>query len=64
MGDPNFESDVPNPLLAVKELPMFKFELEKAKGKVFGNGFGKEVTVEQFPISKGIAGVLMRSSRA
>src|ERR1043166_3325283 len=43
-----------------KELPIFKFELEKSKGKVLGNSFGKEVTVEQLPISKGIAGVSMQ----
>ena len=58
MGD--FQNNVPNPLLAAKELPAFKFELEKSKGKVLGNSFGKEVTVEQLPISKGIAGVSMQ----
>ena len=43
-----------------KELPTFKFELEKSEGRVLGNSFGKEVTVEQLPISKGIAGVSMQ----
>jgi oxalate decarboxylase len=57
MGDLSFQNNVPDPLLAGKELPTFKFELEKSKGKVLGNSFGKEVTVEQLPISKEIAGV-------
>ncbi len=60
MGDPSFQNNVPDPLLAGKELPTFKFELEKSKGKVIGNSFGKEATVQQLPISKGIAGVSMQ----
>src|SRR6266700_8443634 len=60
MGDISFQNNVPDPLLAGKELPTFKFELEKSKGKVLGNSFGKEVTVEQLPISKGLAGVSMQ----
>jgi oxalate decarboxylase len=60
MGDLSFQNNVPDPLLAGKELPTFKFELEKSKGKVLGNSFGKEATVEQLPISKGIAGVSMQ----
>ena len=60
MGDNSFRNNVPDPLLSGKELPTFKFELEKSKGKVLGNSFGKEVTVEQLPISKGIAGVSMQ----
>src|SRR5260370_4576379 len=60
MGDLSFQNNVPDPLLAGNELPSFKFELEKSKGKVLGNSFGKEVTVEQLPISKGIAGVSMQ----
>jgi oxalate decarboxylase len=40
------------PVLSGKELPTFKFELEKSAGKVMGNSFGKEATVEQLPISK------------
>jgi oxalate decarboxylase len=59
-GDPSFMNNVPDPLLADKELPTFKFELEKSKGKVIGGSFGKEATVEQLPISKGIAGVSMK----
>jgi len=46
MGDGSFQNNVPDPLLSGKELPIFKFELEKSKGKVLGNSFGKEVTVE------------------
>ncbi len=59
-GDPSFLNNVPDPILADKELPTFKFELEKSKGKVIGNSYGKEATVAQLPISKGIAGVSMR----
>src|SRR6202453_490441 len=59
-GDPSFTNNVPDPLLSGKELPTFKFELEKSEGKVIGKSFGKEATVEQLPISKGIAGVSMR----
>src|SRR4029079_7350889 len=53
-------NNVPDPLLAGKELPEFTFALEKSEGKVIGGSFGKEVTVAQLPISKGIAGVLMQ----
>src|SRR5262245_65966909 len=60
MGDMSFQNNLPDPLLPGKELPTFKFELEKSKGKVLGNSFGKEVTIEQLPISKGIAGVSMQ----
>jgi oxalate decarboxylase len=55
-----FKNNVPDPLLSGKELPTFKFKLEESKGKVIGNSYGKEATVEQLPISKGIAGVSMR----
>src|SRR5690349_20573325 len=60
MGDNSFQNNVPDPLLSGKELPTFKFELDKSTGKVLGNSFGKESTVEQLPISKGIAGVSMQ----
>src|SRR5436305_1469785 len=59
-GDPSFTNNVPDPLLAGKDLPTFKFALEKSEGKVIGKSYGKEATVEQLPISKGIAGVSMR----
>ncbi len=55
-----FKNNVPDPLLSGKELPTFKFALEQSRGKVMGGSFGKEATVEQLPISKGIAGVSMR----
>ena len=55
-----FKNNVPDPLLSGAELPTFKFELEKTKGKVIGGSSGKESTVEQLPIAKGIAGVSMR----
>ena len=45
-GDPSFMNNVPDPLLAGKELPTFKFALEKSKGKVIGNSFGKEATAD------------------
>ena len=59
-GDNSFQNNVPDPLTSGKELPTFKFELEKSTGKVIGESFGKEATVLQFPISKAIAGVSMR----
>jgi oxalate decarboxylase len=59
-GDPSFMNNVPDPLLAGKELPTFKFALEKSKGHVIGGNSAKEATVTQLPISKGIAGVTMR----
>src|SRR5436305_999700 len=59
MGDPSFRNNVPDPLLSGDELPTFKFELERSRGKVIGGSSGKEATVEQLPISKGIAGVSM-----
>jgi oxalate decarboxylase len=58
-GDPSFMNNVPDPLLSGKELPPFKYALEKSKGKVIGKSTAKEATVEEFPISKGIAGVSM-----
>ncbi len=59
-GDDSFQNNVPDPVTSGKELPTFKFELEKSTGKVIGNSYGKEATVAQLPISKGIAGVSMR----
>lgn len=59
-GDPSFMNNVPDPLLSGKDLPTFTFALEKSEGKVIGNSYGKEATVAQLPISKGIAGVSMR----
>src|SRR5580658_3740902 len=58
-GDPSFMNNVPDPLLANKELPTFKFALEKSPAKVIGKSTAREATVEQLPISKGIAGVSM-----
>lgn len=58
-GDPSFMNNVPDPLLAGKDLPTFKFALEKSRGKVIGGSVGKEATVTQLPISKGLAGVSM-----
>src|SRR5207245_9500455 len=50
-GDPSFMNNVPDPLLADKELPTFKFALEKSKGRVTDKGTAKEATVKQLPIS-------------
>src|SRR5947209_3484283 len=58
-GDPSFSNNVPDPLGSGKELPTFKCALEKSKGRVIGRSTAKEATVEQLPISKGIAGVSM-----
>src|SRR6266446_1809362 len=58
-GDPSFMNNVPDPLLSDKELPTFKFALEKSKGPLSGQNTAKEATVRQLPISKGIAGVSM-----
>src|SRR3977135_2623548 len=58
-GDPSFMNNVPDPLLAGKELPTFKFALEKSEAKVIGKSSAREATVEEFPISKAIAGVSM-----
>ena len=59
-GDRSFQNNVPDPVTSGKELPTFKFELEKSEGRVMDGSFGKEATVEQLPISKGLAGVSMR----
>jgi oxalate decarboxylase len=58
-GDPSFMNNVPDPLVSGKDLPTFKFALEKSEAKVIGKSTAREATVEQLPISKGIAGVSM-----
>src|SRR3984893_2784500 len=58
-GDPSYMNNVPDPLVSGKELPTFKFALEKSKAKIIGKSTAREATVEQLPISKGIAGVSM-----
>ncbi|HVS38264.1 MAG TPA: cupin domain-containing protein [Gemmataceae bacterium] len=58
-GDPSFMNNIPDPLFSQKELPTFKYSLEKSKPKVIGKNTAREATVEEFPISKGIAGVSM-----
>ena len=59
-GHTSFQNNIPDPVTSGDQLPTFKFELEKTEGRVIGQSYGKEVTVEQLPISKGIAGVSMR----
>ena len=59
-GDPSFTNNGHDPLLAGKELPRFKFALEKSRPlRLIGGSFAREATVEEFPISRGIAGVSM-----
>ena len=41
----SFANNVPDPDTSGKELPTFKFALEKSEGKVIGKSFGKEATV-------------------
>ncbi|WP_435015335.1 cupin domain-containing protein [Tundrisphaera sp. TA3] len=55
-----FKNNVPDDLLDGRELPTFKFALDRSEGKVIGGNSGKEATVKQLPISKGIAGVSMK----
>jgi len=59
-GSTGWSNNVPDPLLSADELPAFTYDLEKSEGKVEGRNYGKEVTVAELPISKGIAGVSMR----
>jgi oxalate decarboxylase len=59
-GHTSFQNNIPDPATSGKELPTFKFELEKSAGRVMGGSYGKEATVDQLPISKDIAGVSMR----
>ena len=49
----------PDPLLSGKELPTFKFEWKSPPARSSASSVGKEATVAQLPISKGIAGVSM-----
>jgi oxalate decarboxylase len=58
-GDPSFMNNVPDPLFSGKDLPNFKFSLGKSKARVMGKNTAREATVEEFPISRGIAGVSM-----
>ena len=56
-----FKNNVPDPLLSGKELPTFKFAAGKIRrAQSMDGSYGKEATVVQLPISKGIAGVSMR----
>ena len=59
-GHASFQNNLPDPVTSGKELPTFTFALEKSEGRVMGGSYGKEATVEQLPISKGLAGVSMR----
>lgn len=58
-GHTSFQNNVPDPVTSGEELPTFKFELEKSAGRVIDGSYGKEATVAQLPISKGLAGVSM-----
>lgn len=59
-GDTSFMNNVPDPALSDAALPDFTFALEKSAGRTMGGSYGKEATVAQLPISKGLAGVAMR----
>ena len=39
MPDLTFQNNVPDPLVAGKELPQFTFALEKSRGKVMGASY-------------------------
>lgn len=41
------------------ELPAFRYQLGKDKDQVYDGGTSKQATADNFPVSKGIAGVLM-----
>jgi oxalate decarboxylase len=58
-GDVSFMNNVPDPLLSGRELPTFKFELERSTGRESNGNIAKEATVRQLPISKGMSGVTM-----
>src|SRR5436190_12199810 len=59
-GDPSFMNNVPDPLLSGRDLPTFKFALERSTGRVEEGNTAREATVRQLPISKNIAGVSMQ----
>src|SRR5581483_3084 len=42
------------------ELPAFRFALGQAKNQVYDGGVSRQATADNFPVSKGIAGVYMR----
>jgi len=41
-GDTSFMNNVPDPILAGKELPTFKFALDKSTGKVIGKATARK----------------------
>jgi oxalate decarboxylase len=41
-GHVSFQNNVPDPVTSGKELPTFKFELEKSEGKVMGGSYAKK----------------------
>ena len=47
------------PVLAGAQLPSFRFQLGPVTPKRWDGGWAKEATVEQFPVSEKLAGVLM-----
>jgi len=59
-ADPSFINNVPDPLLVGKELPTFKFALEKSPGRVVGKSTVKIAGVAELPICRGIAGASVR----
>ena len=60
MSDRTFQKNVPDPLLVRERIAEFQIRIGEIEGESFGNSFGKEATVEQLAISKGIAGESMQ----
>jgi oxalate decarboxylase len=58
-----FKNNIPDPPLPARELRTLNFALEQSEGKIMGGSFGKEATVEQLPISKGVAAASTRLER-
>ncbi len=59
-GDTSFFNNLPDPVTTAAELPRFKFELEASEGRQDRGSFGKQVTVDELPLAKGMAGVSMK----
>ena len=55
-----FKNNVPDPRSPARSCRRSSSSWRSREGKVIGGSYGKEATVKQLPISKGIAGVSMR----
>jgi hypothetical protein len=54
MSDLSFRNNVPDPVLSWKELPTFKFELEKSTGKVMGKSLARKRLSNNFPLRRAL----------